>query len=50
MAGTSRYQAPELLSHMNDADTANTQASDVYAFALVCYEVSFSCLSLFDLF
>jgi serine/threonine protein kinase len=46
-AGTLRWQAPELSPNMNNADTAdtewhNTQASDVYAFALVCYEVSLS--------
>jgi len=43
-AATLRWQAPELWPNMNDADAAdterhNTQASDVYAFALVCYEM-----------
>ena len=46
--GTLRWQAPELLldiekvdSEMPDQDKIlNTEASDVYAFALVCYEVT----------
>ena len=38
--GTLRWQAPELLDpEMDDASCANTFASDVYAYAWVCYEV-----------
>ena len=35
-AGTLRWQAPELLE---DDDVCNSPASDVYAYACVCYEV-----------
>jgi serine/threonine protein kinase len=35
-AGTMRWRAPELLL----GEEPNTYASDVYAFAMVCYEVS----------
>jgi serine/threonine protein kinase len=39
--GTLRWQAPELLDpDLDDAKCINTMASDVYAYALVCYEVS----------
>lgn len=44
--GTLRWQAPELLFDTIGADSSdtarhnNTKASDVYAFALVCYEVN----------
>ena len=36
--GTLRWQAPELLG--GDDDSRTTFATDVYAFAMVCYEVS----------
>jgi serine/threonine protein kinase len=36
--GTLRWQAPELLLG-TDTDTRTTFATDVYAFAMVCYEV-----------
>lgn len=40
-SGTMRWQAPELFS--GDSDTpCNTFATDVYAFACVCYEVRFT--------
>jgi len=35
--GTLRWQAPELLN--TDADSRTTFATDVYAFAMVCYEM-----------
>jgi len=39
-AGTLRWQAPELLApESDDAAWANTAASDVYAYACVCYEI-----------
>lgn len=43
--GTPRWQAPELLPDMTNADASitechNTKATDVYAFALVCFEAS----------
>ena len=38
-AGTLRWQAPELLLGEDD-DSRTTFATDVYAFAMVCYEVS----------
>jgi len=43
--GTLRWQAPELFPDMLHPDAAsaerrNTMATDVYAFALVCYEAS----------
>jgi serine/threonine protein kinase len=38
MTGTLRWQAPELLLGM-DTDSHTTFATDVYAFAMVCYEV-----------
>jgi len=43
--GTLRWQAPELFPDMRNPDTASTErrstmATDVYAFALVCYEAS----------
>lgn len=34
--GTLRWRAPELLV---DGDSKNTKASDIYAWACVCYEV-----------
>jgi serine/threonine protein kinase len=41
-AGTLRWQAPELLPNMENREhkQRKTKATDVYAFALVCYEVS----------
>jgi serine/threonine protein kinase len=43
--GTPRWLAPELIPHAPDAPDAqvkrhHTYASDIYAFALVCYEAS----------
>jgi serine/threonine protein kinase len=39
-AGTMRWQAPELLNpNPNEGNGASSVASDVYAFACVCYEV-----------
>ena len=38
IAGTLRWLAPELLG--GDDDSRTTFATDVYAFAMVCYEVS----------
>jgi serine/threonine protein kinase len=38
-AGSLRWQAPELLLGI-DADSRMTFATDVYAFAMVCYEVN----------
>jgi serine/threonine protein kinase len=35
-AGTLRWQAPELLK---DDDTCNSPASDIFAYACVCFEV-----------
>lgn len=35
-AGTLRWQAPELLK---DDDAGNSLASDIFAYACVCYEV-----------
>jgi len=46
--GSLRCQAPELLDYAGDGmDThkRNSMASDIYAFACVCYEVSSICLS-----
>src|SRR5580704_13447272 len=51
-AGSLRWKAPELFPNMHDPDAAdtdrrNTFATDVYAFAFVCYEAShksFICL------
>ena len=40
MTGTLRWQAPELLFGTTDTDLCTTFATDVYAFAMVCYEVS----------
>jgi serine/threonine protein kinase len=38
--GTLRWQAPELLDpELDDASCRATSASDVYAYACVCYEV-----------
>jgi serine/threonine protein kinase len=47
VVGTLRWQAPELLDPDNDADD-NTLASDVYAFACVCYEVVFGSCRCWD--
>lgn len=40
--GTVRWMAPELFDPQNTQETTpqNTQATDVYSFALVCYEAS----------
>ena len=51
--GTPRWLAPELLPNMTKVNATNaasaelhhTKATDVYAFALVCYEVSVICHS-----
>ena len=44
VTGTLRWQAPELFPDMNNFEDTierhNTKASDVYAYGLVCYEVS----------
>ncbi|KAG5352829.1 hypothetical protein C0989_000280 [Termitomyces sp. Mn162] len=37
--GTIRWQAPELFDMQNDTIVHNSKASDVYAWAYVCYEV-----------
>ncbi|KAG6907606.1 hypothetical protein DXG01_008224 [Tephrocybe rancida] len=37
--GSVRWQAPELFDVENDSLVKNTQASDVYAWACVCYEI-----------
>jgi serine/threonine protein kinase len=39
-AGTLRWQAPELLRDDDEVLNTNTMATDIYAFAMVCYEVS----------
>jgi serine/threonine protein kinase len=41
-AGTLRWQAPELLLNMENREhkQRKSEATDVYAFALTCYEVS----------
>ena len=41
--GTPRWLAPELIPNAPDAQVKrhHTYASDIYAFALVCYEASF---------
>ena len=38
--GTPRWLAPELIPHA-EVKRRHTFASDIYAFALVCYEVSY---------
>ena len=43
--GTLRWQAPELLNFDGDSMDTNSLASDIYAFACVCYEVLLICLS-----
>ena len=41
VVGTVRWQAPELLNpYPNEGDGSSSVASDVYAFACVCYEVT----------
>lgn len=43
IGGTIRFQAPELLcADLEETETCphNSKASDIYAFACVCYEVS----------
>jgi serine/threonine protein kinase len=52
--GTLRWQAPELFPDMAGGVTAgieqrNTFATDIYAFALVCYEASMDIKSQFAL-
>lgn len=37
--GSVRWQAPELIDIENDEVVANTEASDVYAWSCVCYEI-----------
>ncbi|KAG5717225.1 Tyrosine-protein kinase isoform SRK4, partial [Termitomyces sp. T112] len=37
--GTIRWQAPELFDMQNDTVVKNSKASDVYAWACVCYEI-----------
>ena len=39
--GTLRWLAPELLGPSEDATCASSSASDVYAYACVCYEVAY---------
>ena len=39
-SGTLRWQAPELIDPPSDESAKATQASDIYSFACVCYEVS----------
>jgi serine/threonine protein kinase len=38
--GTLRWQAPELLRDDDEVRSTNTTATDIYAFAMVCFEVS----------
>ncbi|RDB18377.1 Serine/threonine-protein kinase STY8 [Hypsizygus marmoreus] len=37
--GSARWQAPELYAPESDKDIPNSKASDVYAWACVCYEI-----------
>jgi len=41
-AGTARWQAPELFLNVENREQKRrkTEATDIYAFALICYEVS----------
>ena len=39
ITGTPRWLAPELIPHA-EVKRRHTYASDIYAFALVCYEAS----------
>ena len=39
--GTPRWLAPELIPHQ-EVKRRHTHATDVYAFALVCYEASYA--------
>ena len=41
--GTPRWLAPELFSQAG-VKQRHTYATDIYAFALVCYEASYICL------
>ena len=41
--GTPRWLAPELILH-TEAKRHHTYATDMYAFALVCYEASYTSL------
>jgi serine/threonine protein kinase len=48
-SGTMKWQAPELFPELLDLDLdgigqPNTQATDIYAFAMVCYEVRQICI------
>jgi serine/threonine protein kinase len=45
MLGTPRWLAPELIPHP-EVKRHHTFASDIYAFALVCYEASYISLHL----
>ena len=45
MMGTPRWLAPELIPHPG-VKRHHTHATDIYAFALVCYEVSYTLHSL----
>jgi serine/threonine protein kinase len=39
-SGTIKWQAPELLGlNLDGIGQPNTRATDIYAFAMVCYEV-----------
>jgi serine/threonine protein kinase len=47
IGGSRRWQAPELFSVEDEEEVPNSEASDVYAWACVCYEVgpSHACLA-----
>lgn len=44
--GSIRWQAPELFDVENDEVVHNSEASDIYAWSCVCYEVIHPALSL----
>ncbi|KAG6833015.1 hypothetical protein H0H93_013431, partial [Arthromyces matolae] len=48
--GTARWQAPELLVSEDIAEKVyNTKASDVFAWACVCYEIFTNCMPFFEI-